>query len=110
MSRNIFIAQTNAVEGREDEFNDWYTSQHVPDALQVPGFVAAQRFRLSATQRPGNSPYSFQYLTIYEMEGDLEVNLKALADAVPGMTISTSLATDRLFHVFEPLGDRVEAQ
>ena len=71
MARSIFIAQTNAVDGRDDEFNDWYTNVHLIDALAVPGFVAAQRFRISETQRRKNPPYQYRYVTIYEMEGDV---------------------------------------
>ncbi len=44
------LVLTNAVEGRDDEFNQWYDHQHIPDALDVPGYVAAQRFRLADVQ------------------------------------------------------------
>ena len=39
-----FVALTNAVAGREQEFNDWYDHQHVKDVLAIPGFLTAQRF------------------------------------------------------------------
>ena len=109
MSRHIFLVQTNAVEGHEEKYNDWHTNVHLPDALAVAGFVSGQRFRISATQRPGTPAYPYRYLTIYEMEGDPARALAALAAAVPAMDISPAMAADRLLHVFESITDRVEA-
>ena len=28
----------------EDEFNDWYDFEHIPERLQVPGFLACERW------------------------------------------------------------------
>lgn len=106
---HIFVVQTNAVVGREDEFDEWYGSVHLPDALAVAGFVSAQRFRVSDTQRPGAGEYPYRYLTVYEMEGDPEAALAALAEAVPGMEMSTAMARDRKLHVFEAMTDRIPA-
>ena len=41
MGRYMFLGLTNATEGRDDEFNDWYDNRHLPDVLAVEGFVAA---------------------------------------------------------------------
>jgi len=109
MTRNIFVVQTNAVEGKDDEYNDWHSNVHLPDALAVAGFVAAQRFQVSTTQRAGGSPPPYRYLTIYEMEGDPSAALDALAAAVPGMHISSAMAPARLLHVFESVTERLEA-
>ena len=46
MTKHVLIALTNPVEGREQEFNEWYDNQHVPDFLALPGCVSAQRFKL----------------------------------------------------------------
>lgn len=63
-----FVALTNAVAGREQEFNDWYDHQHVKDVLAIPGFVSAQRFeRVGPVVRAGN-PY--RYLSTYEVVTD----------------------------------------
>jgi hypothetical protein len=105
MAKHIFVVQTNAVAGREDEYNDWYTNIHLPDALAVPGFVSAQRFKISSTQRAALRDYPYQYLTIYEMEGDPAAALEALGAAVPGMQISTAMDADRMLHVFESVTD-----
>ena len=51
MAKHVFVVFTNPVEGKDATYNDWYDNRHLPDVLDVPGFVSAQRFRLSDTQR-----------------------------------------------------------
>jgi hypothetical protein len=34
-TRHIFVVQTDPAERREDEYNDWHTNVHLPDALAV---------------------------------------------------------------------------
>jgi hypothetical protein len=46
MEKHLFVVFTNAVEGQEDIYNEWYTDVHLKDVLKVPGIVAAQRFKL----------------------------------------------------------------
>src|SRR5262249_41638932 len=70
MARYKLLVLTNAVPGRDDEFNRWYNEQHIPDALDVPGFAAAQRFALAPEQMPGAAPGRWRYLAIYDIESD----------------------------------------
>ncbi|MEZ5709785.1 MAG: DUF4286 family protein [Blastomonas sp.] len=63
--RLLYIVLTNATPGDDDVFNDWYSNTHIPDVLKVPGFVAAQRFRL--IDHPALRPYPYRYLAIYEV-------------------------------------------
>src|SRR4051794_12334159 len=44
---SIFIVMTDAYEGQEDEFNDWYTNIHCHDTMRFKGSVAVQRWKLS---------------------------------------------------------------
>jgi hypothetical protein len=66
MAQYCYIAVTDSVPGREEEFNTWYEQQHVPDLLRIPGFVAARRFKLVQSQ--GGLPG--RYLALYEIETD----------------------------------------
>lgn len=66
-NRHFFIALSNPVQGREDEYNEWYDAKHVPECLAVPGFKSGQRFELSASI--GGEPAQ-RYLALYELEGD----------------------------------------
>lgn len=65
-AQHIFIAATNPIPGREAEFNRFYDEMHVPDVLAAPGWVAAQRYRLTNEQRPDQSP-PWKYLAVYEV-------------------------------------------
>lgn len=64
MAKHILVVLSNPVEGKEDEYNDWYTNQHLGDVCAAPGFVAARRFKVV----DGESDH--KYLAIYEMESD----------------------------------------
>jgi hypothetical protein len=112
MSRYVFVVLTNASGGRDDEFNEWYNKQHIPDVLKIPGFVAAQRFGVAAAQMEGvTSPW--RYLALYELDTDnLAGALKELAARLgtPAMVMSESLDTKSIgAYVFSPIAERVGA-
>jgi len=71
------VALTNAVEGRDGEFEQWYDRQHIPDVLAVPGIISAERFTLS-----GDGQH--RYMTIYEIETDDLDAVKAEIAGRPG--------------------------
>ena len=48
MAKGILIAAMNFSDVAEDEFHDWYDTEHVPERLRVPGFLNAQRWLGSA--------------------------------------------------------------
>jgi len=111
MTKQILVVVSNPTPGQEDEYNRWYSEQHLPDVLRVPGFVAAQRFKLtmdSANSLPG------PYLAIYEMESD-EPNpdpkaaFAALSKAAEAgqMPMSSALDTVNIVaSVFTPITER----
>jgi hypothetical protein len=67
MPRYKLIVLSNAVKGQEDEYNDWYSNQHLADVVAVQGFSSAQRFKIrSVTQ--GDLPQ--KYMAIYEMDAE----------------------------------------
>lgn len=107
MERHIVLVQNNPVEGREDEFNEWYTKEHLPDILRIDGWIAAQRFRMHEVQPSVSRPYPYRYLAIYEMEGDVQANLERLDAAVSRLRISSALGEPRVAHVFVPITGRV---
>ena len=76
--RLLYIVLTNATPGDDDVFNHWYNHTHLPDVLAVPGFVAAQRFRL--IDHPALRPYPYRYLAICEVAaGEADAALAELA-------------------------------
>jgi hypothetical protein len=79
--RHVLVVFTEAKSGREEEFNEWYSGTHMPDALDVPGFVWGQRFELSRDDTGhGDAP---RYLALYEIEGDPHEAMRRLEETRP---------------------------
>jgi hypothetical protein len=109
MSKHLLIVMTNPSEGREDEFNDWYTNTHLPDVLKIPGIVAAQRFGLSPVQRM-EPPLPWSYFAIYEIEtDDLAATIADLGNRsnTALMPISDAMDANRQAFVVHAITDRV---
>ena len=110
MPKYNLIALTNPKEGQDDAFNDWYTNEHLPDVLKLPGVVAAQRFKMSDTQhRPG--PFEWKYMAVYEIEiDDIKTTLNKLTEVsgTDAMPLSPALSPERMVWILEPLTGRVE--
>lgn len=91
MAKHVLLVLSNATDGQDDAFNEWYTNTHLQDVLKVPGYTAAQRFKLSDAQLgPGNVPYT--YLAIYEVESD---DLAATGRALTGTEMYIDPSLDR---------------
>jgi hypothetical protein len=106
MAKYVLVVLTNAVEGREQAFNEWYDGQHVSDVLNVPGIVSAQRFMVSEMQR---SPNPHRYMAFYEIETD---DLAGVLETVkrrsgtPAMPRSDAMASDAALWIYEPIGSK----
>ena len=73
--KTLYLVFSNPVEGKEDEFNEWYDTVHVHEVLSVPGLLTAQRYRLSDAEivrAEGFPPPTHAYLCVYEMQGDVD--------------------------------------
>ena len=108
MTRYISVVLSNAVPGHEDEFNAWYTNQHIPDVLAIPGILAATRYR-----RMGDDaapPFGrFRYMVVYELEtDDLRALFRELNAAVgtARMPMHDALAPELAFYDWEVLPPR----
>lgn len=71
-----FLVFSNAREGRDDEYNEWYDKVHFPDLLSLPGVKSGERYRVHAGD--GETP-EHRYLTVYDLEGDGAAVLKEMA-------------------------------
>ena len=70
MAKYTFVVLSNpTTSGQEAEYNEWYNKIHIPDVLNVPGFVAAQRFKVADAQLADRAP-AHRYLALYEIETD----------------------------------------
>lgn len=87
MSTEILIALSNAVAGREAEFEQWYWGTHLAEVLTVPGIVAAQPYRLPGDPGPG-AP--FRYATVYTVEGSAD-EARGRLYSTPGFSSSEAM-------------------
>jgi hypothetical protein len=106
MAQYSFVVISDAVPGREEEYNAWYNEQHLKDVLKVPGFVAARRFKLAQDE----SKLPGRYLALYEIETDDAQ--AALADLVsragtPDMVMSEAMDMSKVSAtLFAAIGDK----
>ena len=110
MGTLMLVVLTNPVEGREDEYNDWYTGRHLDDVLATEGFQAAQRFAWVPSKLSRNAPY--RYLAIYEVDADSRERAEAAllrAANTEAMPISDAMDKRTATWWFSSITDRVEA-
>jgi len=106
MARSVLLVFTNATDGDDVEFNRWYDEVHLKEVLEVPGFVAAERFDLSGVQMmEGERPH--KYLSIYEIEGDPEAALASLREMSPQMNMSSTLSGDAATSLYSQISPRM---
>jgi hypothetical protein len=66
-NRYMLLEFTDSLPGREPDF-DKFANQRIQSVLALPGWIAAQRFRTTAT--PGRAPSDKpKYLTLWQVEG-----------------------------------------
>ena len=64
----MFVPSQPASPDRDDEYNIWYSKTHIPEVCEVPGVVAARRYKIAdpAQAVPGTSTY----IALYELDAD----------------------------------------
>lgn len=96
MARYKLIALSNAKDGRETEFNEWYDKVHLPDMLRVPGVISGERF-------VNVFPAAHKFVAIFDVEAE---SLEALAGEIQTrvgtdqMIVSEALDTDTVLMNF----------
>src|ERR1019366_5243317 len=100
MSEKIYyMVYSNPAEGKEDEFNKWYDTVHLPEVLAVPGMISAQRCDLKVTETStmaGSemSPDKHRYCVIYEMDRDPDEVMGVITEKVLSGEMHMSDALD----------------
>ena len=111
--RTTYLVFSNPVPGKEDEFNEWYDTVHLPEVLATPGMRAAQRFRLLETDITHNSVMpkpAHGYLLVYELEGDVDAVMAQIQEAAMSGAMGMSDALDLetvAMSFWRPIGERV---
>jgi hypothetical protein len=67
----LYVVRSNPRIGQDDEFNDWYTNNHIHIEVELPGHYATQRFEISPFQFPSDVSLSRHgYVAEYWWDGD----------------------------------------
>lgn len=108
--RTMQLVYSNPRPGREDEFNEWYDTVHVPDVLSIPGVVSARRYKLRETEVTHHSGMPLPehtYLCVYEVDGEPDEAMRRIRAAVGdgSMAMSDALAVEESRMSFwDPVG------
>lgn len=114
MARSLWLVISRCSDSsREEEYNRWYDEVHLPDMLDYPEVVAAQRWLRVGPPSAGEP--AKEYLTLYELDSD---DPRGVLDRLrPIMPEQTSrgprhheTAETISFTIFVALGPRREAQ
>jgi hypothetical protein len=114
MDDSLMIVLNNAKPGREDDFNDWYTNEHIVDVVEkLDGFLTAQRFKLVESQL---EPTEMEYSAVYRIApGQVDEAQAAVlmqraerpeaiaAGRRPLLTVSDSLGAPHHSWFYEPI-------
>jgi hypothetical protein len=94
MIESILVVLSRPVDGRHEEFNDWYTHIHLRDALRFRGSIAVQRFFAPREQAgPLSDGWSWDYLALYEVF-DTQLFTQAHRDAADTVWMEIAEAFD----------------
>lgn len=102
------LVLANAVEGRHEEFNHWYNTVHMAEALSVPGFATAERYR---KHRQASGKLAPEYIAIYGLEAQDQAAAQATLKAVftAGIRQSDTLAPGAVMTIVEVISEKVAA-
>jgi hypothetical protein len=64
MAKGTLIAAMNIGRAAEDEFHDWYDSEHLPERTRVPGFLLCQRWLGAADRKISVATYDLDSVAV----------------------------------------------
>ncbi len=115
--RQLILVLSNPAAGKEREFNEWYDAVHLPEVVAMPGIVSGQRYEVHE-RKPDPAagvvppPPTHRYLTVYEVDGDLDDTIGGISAAATNgqMTMSDTLDRENAVMTFwTPRGSKREA-
>jgi hypothetical protein len=105
--KHLLAVLSDPAEGREEEYNRWYSGQHIEETLATPGWAAAQRFVLADAQISENLPQQ-RYLALYEVENDdLQQAIDALSARKDQIAASDAISPVDVVAFYTPISDRM---
>jgi hypothetical protein len=68
MANSILLPVIDFAGMAEDEFNDWYDLEHIPERLRVPGFAGCDRWIGAGNQKVSVVTYQLDHVDILKSE------------------------------------------
>ena len=69
MAKGILITAMDFSNVAEDEFNDWYDTEHVPERQRVPGFLVCQRWIGAENPKHSVATYDLESVSVLQGAG-----------------------------------------
>src|SRR5919205_486879 len=92
MAKGILLPVLDFSGMAEDEFNDWYDLEHIPERLRVPGILACQRW--IGLDNPKISLATARIKMLMRFEGDQIGSAGAAPKDAPALLVNAmSVAT-----------------
>jgi hypothetical protein len=66
MAKGLLIAAMDFSNVAEDEFNDWYDLEHIPERQRVPGFLTLQRWIGAENARQSVATYDLDSVAVLQ--------------------------------------------
>ena len=73
MPKGTLIAAMNIGRAAEDEFQDWYDTEHLPERQRVPGFLACERWIGADDRRISLATYDLESVKVLQSPGYLAI-------------------------------------
>ena len=70
MARFKYVVLSRSLPGREEEFTEWYSRQHLGDVAKIPGVVSVELVRLDFQRVYELDAPQWTLMTLYVLEGD----------------------------------------
>jgi hypothetical protein len=64
MARGTLIAAMSMAQVAEDEFHDWYDTEHLPERQRVPGFLTCERWIGTGDRKISVATYDLESLAV----------------------------------------------
>ncbi|MFC1982473.1 hypothetical protein ACFLV5_01605 [Chloroflexota bacterium] len=79
----VLVVGHDVPADREEEYNAWYHTEHIPAIMQVPGFVTARRFVAvkSVPAKASSGSPAPKYLSVYDLESKETLQSEAFSKA-----------------------------
>jgi len=73
MAKGTLIAAMHMARAAEDEFHDWYDTEHLPERQRIPGFLVCQRWIGAHDPKISVATYDLDTLAVLKSPGYLAI-------------------------------------